>query len=506
LKISNKLFLYISILIVLLLAGFGYLSVQDERSHLMAETRLRAWTLSRTVGASLNFSHLERHRQQLQELVHVLSPHEASESLSLNVYDSRGDLLDISYEHGLARVPPSSSIDMMGLNGEGQEQILEQGGHRFLAVASPITDEGDQLQGVVEVILSLDHIKLNLAAITRKFIFFTLVTALLLGAVIYLISYWSIAMPVRKLKIASEKLGHGDLEFRIEKSGVAELDDLIEDFNRMAENLQHHNAENERYFADKLRLERSLRHSEKLASIGQLTTGLAHEIGTPLNVISGRAEHLLSTLPAENDSTDKIRTIIRQTERIAGTVQQLLAYSRKPSSEFESVNLVDIVQKAYSLCMLRRHKKGPEMELKLDLTAAEMSGDNDALLQLFVNLMLNSFQAAEDNIKVVVASRHDSSDGEQRILVTYEDNGHGVPQEDHDRVFDPFFTTKDIGEGTGLGLFIVSNIVREHDGHIELDPHFQGGARFIMHFPVAHSGQTAEQESRTSKDTAGIPS
>jgi signal transduction histidine kinase len=484
LRISTRLFLYIFTLMLLLSAVLGYISVKDERYHLLSEVKSRAWMLSRTLSATFRFYHKEDRHFTVEDLVRAITPIDENDVLVINVYDKNGNLLDFSRSNCTNIQCPHSSIDMEGLQQGGREKTLSAGKNELISVVSPIKNLNGVVQGAVEVILSLGYINVGLSAVTRRFLLFTLVAGSLLGAATYLISRWSISIPIRRLKEASEKLGEGDLGLRIEKSGVVELDELIDDFNRMAENLEQQYIKKEKFFNEKLRLERGLRHSEKLVSIGQLTSGLAHEIGTPLNVISGRAEQLMGKLPEDHPEREGLKTIIRQADRISETIQQLLSFSRKPPTAFKELNLKDIIDEAFSLCKLRQRRESLPLSLEYDVSAEGFFGDEDGFRQLFVNLMLNSLHGMKDGGRIRITASEEIENNRKFMRICFEDNGPGIPAEYRARVFDPFFTTKDVGEGTGLGLFIVANIVQEHSGTIEIDDSYEGGLRFVMRFPV----------------------
>ncbi len=482
-KISTRLFLYISSLLILTSIGFGYLSVRDERLHLVEAVKMTARTLGRTLAATFKYYHVDDQHQRLGELVHAVLPHDDHiQNLLLNIYDRNGRRINLNFEHGTDRQSLIRGRELGESFPGEREQIIKNGAHEYFSVASPIMNSYGEFQGTVEVLLSLDSVNNTLAALMRKFIAFILLTSLLLGVLIYLVSRWSISLPISRLKEASEKLGHGDLRLRIQKSGVTELDDLIEEFNRMAFNIERQNSKRDALFQEKISLERGLRHQDKLASIGQLASGLAHEIGTPLNVISGRAEHILQQADGEHPDARNLKIIIRQAERITKTMQQMLAFSRKPTAQFKQVSPRKIIDDAFSLCQLKRRKGSPQIELITEHSNQYFMADEDGLRQLFVNLMLNSFQAMSDGGQIRIRMEHDN-DGRDEIVIVYEDNGPGIASELHSRLFDPFFTTKEIGEGTGLGLYMVANIVQEHQGSILLDGEFRGGARFIIRLP-----------------------
>lgn len=484
-KISTRFFLYISTLLILSSVGLGVISVRDERSHLTNEIRGQARTLAKILATTFKYYHIGDSHQRIGELIHAVMPHgQEGNTLLINIYDQQGQLMDFSFAHGVNERIPGQTTIPVDITAGTREQLITDGSHQYFSVISPIVSSTEHLQGAVEVLISLDQINKNLAGLIRKFIAIILLTASLLGVLIYLVTRWSILLPITRLKEASEKLGHGDLGLRIEKSGVTELDNVVEEFNRMAYNIEQQHIKQEQLFTEKINLEKTLRHTDKLATIGQLASGLAHEIGTPLNVISGRAEHLLNKLPEVQPGIKNLEIIIRQSERITKTMQQLLAFSRKPAAHFAELSLEEIILEAFSLCQMKQRATDPQIKIVLNLLEKTMLADEDGIRQLFVNLMLNSFHVLQDGGTIEVHSFL-NPENDQEIILTYIDDGPGIPLDYKERVFDPFFTTKDVGEGTGLGLFMVTNIVQEHHGHIALDTSSTEGTKFILSFPLA---------------------
>ena len=359
-KISTRFFLYISTLLILSSIGLGIISVRDERSHLMNEVRGQTRTLAKILATTFKYYHIGDRPQRIGELIHAVIPHgQENNNLLINLYDQHGQLMDFSFEHGINERIPHQTKETGDIVKMSREQLFKDGSHEYFSVVSPIVTSSGHLQGAVEVLLSLDHIEKNQSGLVRKFLVFILLTASLLGILIYLITRWNILLPIARLKEASEKLAYGDLGLRIEKSGVTELDNLIEEFNRMAYNIEQQHNTQKQLFTEKINLEKTLRHTDKLATIGQLASGLAHEIGTPLNVISGRAEHLLSKLPDEQPGTKNLQIIIRQSERITKTMQQLLAFSRKPAAHFAELNLETIILEAFSVTRISSSRRIP---------------------------------------------------------------------------------------------------------------------------------------------------
>ncbi|MFQ5995659.1 MAG: ATP-binding protein [Acidiferrobacterales bacterium] len=236
-------------------------------------------------------------------------------------------------------------------------------------------------------------------------------------------------------------------------------------------------------------LEAELAHSERLASIGRLAAGVAHEIGNPVTGIACLAQNLR----AEDDSSlvhHSASQILQQTNRINDIVQSLMAFSRgnTPENSDEHVNLHDTVVEAIRLVRLSR--SGREVEcLNTCPRDVELKGDRQRFLQVLVNLLTNACDASDPGDRVEVhASREDG-----HIQIEVRDRGRGIPEDLKERVFEPFFTTKRPGEGTGLGLPIVYKIIEDHGGSIELDSVTGTGTRAVVRLPFDESPRDHER-------------
>ncbi len=464
-RIATRIFLYLFSLIAVASALLGYFSIQNERSHLLNGIRSEAKLMARSLAAVLRLYHPGDPSVDLDKLLVDISSQEWSQPPMLRYYDREGAPVGIACAACNQLPLPQIQIDLHTLAVDGREEFIASGIDEFFSITIPVAGKNGQYQGALEVVLPLQQVNRTLAATTRRFLLFTVALALGLGTLIILIARWNISQPMHALVNAARQLGAGDFSSRVEPSGVVELDRLTNELNRMAEQLEELDNKRDAFYQEKLQLEKGLRHAEKLASIGQLSSGLAHEIGTPLNVISGRAEYLLTKLDKDDKSRKSLATIVQQSESIAALIERLLAFSRKEEQSFAPLQLQQPVEEAFSLCLLRAKRSRDDIDLQLELTDTQLMADANALQQLFVNLFLNSFQAIEESGQVRIQSELDG----ELLQISYEDSGPGIPAEQRSRIFDPFFTTKQVGEGTGLGLYIVANIVEEHAGEIRVD-------------------------------------
>jgi len=231
-------------------------------------------------------------------------------------------------------------------------------------------------------------------------------------------------------------------------------------------------------------LESRMSETEKMAGIGQLAAGIAHQLNTPLGSILLSAQMLEETIKEEDDAED-IRRIIRQTEQCRGIIKGLLNFSRPTGSGRSRVSLTEIVND--TIYLMEKNLKVAEVSVRLEESGDPwVFGNRNELEQVFFNLMANSLDAMKIGGEIVV-NIHRGDPGE--IQVDFKDTGDGIPVENQDQIFLPFFTTKEYGKGTGLGLSIVARIVHEHGGRIELASEPGRGTIFSLWFSEAREGQ-----------------
>ncbi len=231
-------------------------------------------------------------------------------------------------------------------------------------------------------------------------------------------------------------------------------------------------------------LEHQLVRAEKLITVGVLSAGIAHEIGSPLAVIRGRAEQVLRVLDG-GARADDLRTIIKHIDNITSTIRRVLDFSRRQPIERRAVPLATVVERARALLQWKLDTRHLELIARLDPALPQLAADPDQLEQVLVNLLLNACDASRDGGQVAVAARGED-DGFLEIDV--EDQGCGIAPEHLNAVFDPFFTTKKRGEGTGLGLSIVASVVRNHGGEIHVASALEKGTKVTMRWPIASGG------------------
>ena len=239
---------------------------------------------------------------------------------------------------------------------------------------------------------------------------------------------------------------------------------------------------------DLLRAEKDLVQADKMAAIGVLAAGFAHEIGNPMAAISALAE-VEERRSEDARSKKRLRQIVRHVGRVSHIMGQMMDFAHPPTHERVPTQVNELVGDAISLVGYDRRLKGTEIELELEpgLPLARLAGDE--LMQVFTNLALNAVDAMEDVAaerppRLVVSTHRLKTDLGDTVRIRFRDNGSGLDPASVQQVFEPFFTTKDVGRGTGLGLATSLRIVRDHSGRIEVNNGAQHGAIFDVMIPI----------------------
>ncbi len=229
-------------------------------------------------------------------------------------------------------------------------------------------------------------------------------------------------------------------------------------------------------------IEEQLRKTERIAELGTLASGMAHEIGTPMNVILGRAEYLLQRT-ADEGMKKGLTTIVTQIERITKVMNQLLAFARRKQPDRRVVNLGEIVEDSLEMFQERMAHNCITVEKAIEADMPPVHADRDQLVQVLINLVTNSLHAMPEGGHLRVSLNRENS----HVRLGVSDTGHGMPEETRSKIFESFFTTKDFGKGTGLGLTVVKGIIEEHGGTITVESVVGTGTTFWVRFPVGEA-------------------
>lgn len=305
------------------------------------------------------------------------------------------------------------------------------------------------------------------------------VLVLLFGLVAVLASSWFVGRPVGRLVEKARRVADGDFSRPVVIGTHDEFGALGDELNATCERLVQARDRLEAETTAKIAAVEQLRHAERLSTLGKLASGIAHELGTPMNLIVGHAD-LIASREVEGDGAVASAKVIGATaQRISSLIREFLGYARRRGPQRSDYDLCKIAAQSSELLRAAADKKQVRLVLE---NSRDVVADVDSaqIQQVVTNLVMNAIQAAAERGLVRVSCGVEG----KRAFIRVEDDGPGIPDDVREQIFDPFFTTKPMGEGTGLGLSVVHSIVSDHQGTIDVHPRDGGGTVFVVWLPL----------------------
>jgi two-component system, NtrC family, sensor kinase len=306
------------------------------------------------------------------------------------------------------------------------------------------------------------------------------------GALALIVAHFALFEPLRRLSTIAKAIGSGEVGKQLSVQHD-EIGSLALALGAMCEQLHAMRLVSDAQIAA---LEQ-LRHSERIATVGQLASSVAQELGNPLDVIGLRARLIMS-----DQAPDQVREhageIVEQTQRVTRVLDEILDFVRMQPSRVASLDLIGVLRQGIALAEPTSKKHKTNISLDVPETALEITGDADKLLQVVVNLVINGAQAMPGGGTLTVQAREqlrapiDDPGGIPRLYVCVDvtDHGAGIPDELASKIFQPFFSTKTANGGTGIGLSVAQGIAREHEGWISVESGRERGSTFKVHLPM----------------------
>jgi two-component system, NtrC family, sensor kinase len=508
LKLATRLNLSLSLIIILVLSGYGYFHISSRRDVLQQMMEADTRGIGQILRVSLEKISLPREMVYVQELLDSVS--EPKRTFGAIFYHANKDIFfrSQSIDEG------SQAFEEMIRRAMGKDapvfQTAVYNRTPVFAYAFPLHDRRGRVIGGVSILQHTRYLEEQIQK-TKQDIIVTILL-LIVGTVLlirFLTRRW-LTVPMFQLMAGIQNMANGRLDTRLEIQRGEEVSRLARAFNRMASDLQRAQEKTIQEAEARLDLQRNLRRSEKMATLGQLASELAHEMGTPLNIIEGRAELAKRKLGDRETAQKNLDTIILQSRRITRIIRQLLGYVRERKGEPSCLSVETILETTLDLVGDQLEKQKVQVVREFLPNLPEVRGDPDQLQQVFLNLVLNAVQAMPEGgtlrlaAQAQWASREGLGDRKRLyVQVRVEDTGMGMDKEVMDQIFTPFFTTKEGGKGTGLGLTVSQGIIRENDGWIEARSESGKGSCFEIYLPAAESRTVEEKEDCREKQGGG---
>ncbi len=388
-------------------------------------------------------------------------------------HSSRPEIMGHPFARALAEENVGDDPQTDERQGDGGEDLLE--------IRTALAED-DRFVGTLAVGFSLEPIEREVRDVAGRVALVALV--LMLGNSIMTALYVeTLIRPILNLNETMKRAGRGDLSVRAPSRRGDEVAELSDVFNRMMNELE---ASREREELQRAQLA----HTEKMAAVGTLAAGVAHEVNNPLSGVLASIENMRDNPDDEEMRHRYLRLIADGLRRIERTVANLLNFARPREIKLEPTSVNHNLQHVVELVGYQLRAAGVEVEMDLDPSPAIVEADHFQMEQLFLNLVLNALDAMKGGGTLYLRTRVRGG----KMIAEVRDTGHGIPTDIRDRVFDPFFTTREVGEGTGLGLAVTGSIVAAHGGTIEVESSVGRGTTFRV-IMTAMAGDWTEEKS-----------
>jgi signal transduction histidine kinase len=479
-RLVAKLTVALVLGMAIVLALFGYRSVQRERELLDGYRSRHDQLLLHSLTISVRQSWRHDGEGAARSLIAEADARDDGLSLRWVWLDApRGD-----------RFAPAVPVDpARARSGLVHIERVTEGEPRDFVYA--LVDVGAGRPGAIELSESLHESDRILRESAWSAALAVLALAVLGGVMALALGAYFVGRPVEAIVEKTRRIGEGDLGEPLDLRQKDELGRVAREINLMSDRLAEARSSLTRETAARISALQQLRHADRLSTVGKLASGIAHELGTPLNVVSGRAKRILRGAPAE-EIEGNARIIVEQADRMTRIIRQLLDFARRRGAQKAPGDLTTIARGVLGLLEPLAEKRRVTLAIVPPEDRAEAEVDAGQIQQALTNLVMNGIQAMSRGGELTVSLTREHREPPPArggpagdwLAMRVRDQGDGIRPEDLPHVFEPFFTTKDVGEGTGLGLSVTWGIVEEHGGWIEVESELGKGTSFTVYLPA----------------------
>jgi two-component system NtrC family sensor kinase len=516
-SIAAKLIIATGLLIVILSFLFWFATLKKQEKDVLSIAVKYGGSFVDFAKESTRHSMLTMDTEQTQLILQNLSTPEGVQRV--RIFNHKGKVAFSSKQEGVGGAVDQNTISCRGCHTDLDTGALSPSPRKWsvykdeedatsLKIISQIPNEAScssaschvhpaeqDIIGFVEADLSLALLDEALfkqgLALTAYVAIFIVAVSLFLG----IINYKIVTNPVQKLSDGMEKVAGGDLNHSVKIESIDEIGILANTFNSMIKDLKAAAEQKERWtqtleeeVAKKTeeikRTQAGLVQTEKLASLGRMAAGVAHEINNPLTGVVTFAHLMKQRCEPGSDDAEDLDVIIEQAERCAKIIKNLLTFARATPSEKGQIHVNNVVTKTMTL--VKNQEKFHNVKFHLDLADAQFvaNGDGTQFQQICLNMFLNAADAMKLRGDITVKSHQVEEEGKPYVEVIFTDTGSGINEEDLPKLFEPFFTTKPVDKGTGLGLSITHGIVKHLGGNIRVESTMGQGTSFFVRLPL----------------------
>jgi signal transduction histidine kinase len=477
-SLLQALLFYVIVPLIAALALAGYVSLttleRQVEEKMQDELQLVARALKLPVTRALKRDREGSVYSALESAFQINRVYGAS------VYDAEGNkVASVGAQRSASPEKEGKQMAAMAEQGDQQEEYSKIGGEEAYSYFLPLTDVGGRIIGLLQLSRKKADFREHIRSLRWNSTIILAVGALIMAVLVLFGHRRALGRHLENLGRSMRRVERGDRGHRLHVQGPREIVAVAAAFNNMLDSMDRAQKELEKQRHNQARLEEELRDAEKMAAVGRLAAGVAHELGTPLSIVDGHAQRAGRSADLPNQAQLAFEHIRGQVRRMEMIVRQLLDFSRQNVSNKRRVDPGRMALSSIQAVTRQENCRAENIQYVESECGCEVLGDPLRLEQMLGNLLQNAQQAAPDGL-VRLEWRCEDRD----CVFTVQDDGPGIEEQVRSRVCDPFFTTKPPGAGTGLGLAVVHGIVQEHGGEMNIRTSPWGGAEFEVRIPL----------------------
>ncbi len=528
-----KVVFYLALALTLAMLVFTLLVVRHQRDQLLQEVESHVAQISEVIKKSTRFAMLTNQPNYVDRIIRDVGNQGSIEKVRILSKD--GTIIHSTYlpEIGLKVDRKAEACVLCHLSEASLEQLPQSqrsrifatpAGERMLGSMDVIRNEpschsanchvhskAQSVLGVLDIVYSLGEIdrtmRTNAITMAAYSLGFIVIASLCVGFFVHRLVY----VPLRDLETGAKRLSSGNLEQVIPVRSDDEFGQLAASFNAMTAALRNSQSELREWGhtleqkvakrTQELRIaEAETVRTEKLASVGLLAAGIAHELNNPLTGVLTFTSLLRKKMPAGSADAEDLDLVIRETKRCATIIRRLLDFAREKAPEKKFTDLNQVIEDTARIIERPAFFRDIEIAMDLDRNLPVVWVDADLIKQVIMNMLVNAQHAIEHEGNITVRSRRSAQrkspepgmEPVSMVEISIIDTGCGIPEKNLKRIFDPFFTSKEVGKGTGLGLSVSHGIVKAHGGVIEVESAVGKGSTFRIYLPLEPSAGEAQ--------------
>ncbi|MCX7240137.1 MAG: ATP-binding protein [Burkholderiales bacterium] len=531
-QIKFKVSLFLAIALAPAMVLFPYMIVQYQREHLQQEISRHVVQLSEVIVKSTRYAMMLNQQDMTEKIIQDVGRQKGIERVRVISKDGTiihsSDSSEVGYSVEQSDEPcvhcHLSATPLTQLPDEKRWKVFTAAsGHRVLEAMHPINNEAScssaschehranqAVLGIVDIAYSLEDVDKELQLHSTYLALVSIGGVLLVAVCIGLLMQRLIYLPLKDLETGAKRIALGDLEHNIPVRSDDDFGHVAGSFNHMTVALKNAMSETQELVhtleakvqekTHELQVAQAeVAQGEKLAAIGLLASGIAHELNNPLTGVLTFTSLLRKKMPDGSPDAEDLDLVIRETKRCAAIIRRLLDFAREKVPVKGFFNLNQLIEDTVHFVDRPASLQQVDISTELDPELPAVWGDADLIKQVLLNVIVNAEQAIEGQGQVRISSRRHLSkapavaglDPVPMVEVAVQDTGCGIPEANLQRIFDPFFTSKEVGKGTGLGLSVSYGIIKSHGGGIKVESVVGTGTTFRIYLPVeAPHGET----------------